>query len=77
MLNRRFEEEVKNTVGPDAYMKLSTTSAYRSALKDFDGAIKVGFRGKDDPDRFVSFPMAGLKDNKAKGLVSNSMTLSG
>lgn len=77
MLNRRFEEEIKDTVGPDAYTKLSTTPAYRSALKDFDGAIKVAFRGKHDPDRFVSFPMAGLDDNKARGLVSNSMTLSG
>ena len=77
MLNTLFEEEIRKTVGDEAYVKLKKTDAYKSGLKDFDGAIKLAFRGKDDPDKFVSFPMAGLKDNKTVGLVSNSMTLSG
>lgn len=77
MLNNLFVEEIRKTVGDDAYVKLKKTDAYRSGLKDFDSAIKLAFRGKNDPDKFVSFPMAGLKDNKALGLVSNSMTLSG
>jgi hypothetical protein len=77
MLNKLFEEEIRKTVGDDAYVKLKKTDAYRSGLKDFDTAIKLAFRGKTDPDKFVSFPMADLKDNKAFGLVSNSMTLSG
>jgi hypothetical protein len=77
MLNHLFEEEIRKTVGDEAYVKLKKSNAYRSGLKDFDGAIKVAFRGKGDPDKFVSFPMANLKDNSALGLVSNSMTLSG
>jgi len=77
MLNNLFEEEVRKTVGEEAYVKLKKTNAYKGALKDFDTAIKLAFRGKDDPDRFISFPMADLKDNKAHGLVKNSMTLSG
>jgi hypothetical protein len=63
MLNNLFEEEIRKTVGDEAYVKLKKTDAYRSGLKDFDGAIKLAFRGKNDPDKFVSFPMAGLKDN--------------
>jgi hypothetical protein len=77
MLNRLFEEEVRKVVGDEAYVKLKKENGYRTGLKDFDTAIKLAFRGKNDPDKFVSFPMADLKDNKALGLVSNSMTLSG
>jgi hypothetical protein len=77
MLNTLFEEEVRKTVGDEAYVKLKKTDAYRHGLKDFDGAIKLAFRGRNDTDKFVSFPMAGLQDNKALGLVGNSMTLSG
>jgi hypothetical protein len=77
MLNNIFEEEIRKTVGDEAYVKLKKRDAYRSALKDFDGAIKLAFRGKNDPDKFVSFPMAGLKDNKSLGLERDSMKLSG
>lgn len=77
MLNQIFEEEIRKTVGDEAYVKLKKTDAYRGALKDFDGAIKLAFRGKNDSDKFVSFPMAGLTDNKSLGLESNSMKLSG
>ncbi|KAI0125684.1 hypothetical protein BJ170DRAFT_684939 [Xylariales sp. AK1849] len=77
MLNRTFEEEVRKTVGEDAYPGLKRTEAYRSALREFDVAIKLSFRGKSDPDRYVSFPMAKLQDNKSRGLIKNSMTLSG
>ncbi|KEZ45057.1 hypothetical protein SAPIO_CDS2479 [Scedosporium apiospermum] len=77
MVNKLFEEEIKKVVGDSAYAELKKTPAYRCALRDFDGAIKPAFRGRNDPDRFVSFPMAGLEDNPARGLLSNSMTLSG
>ncbi|KID59176.1 Hsp70 family protein, partial [Metarhizium hybridum] len=77
MLNKRFEDEVLQAVGDEAYVKLKKTDAYRSALKEFDTVVKIAFRGKNDPDRFVSFPMADLKDNTAAGLVKNAMALSG
>ena len=76
-MNKRFEEEVRRLVGDARHLKLKTASGYRSALNDFDGHLKSGFRGPSDPDRYVSFPMAGLKNNKAAGLVGNSMTLTG
>ncbi|TGJ87961.1 hypothetical protein E0Z10_g854 [Xylaria hypoxylon] len=77
MLNRSFEELIKQTVGEDTFLGLKKTEGYRNALREFDVAHKLSFRGPRDNDRYVSFPMANLKDNKAKGLVKNSMTLSG
>ncbi|KAI0539552.1 Hsp70 family protein-like protein [Xylaria digitata] len=77
MLNRSFEELIKQTVGEDAFLGLKKTEGYRNALREFDVAHKLSFRGPRDPDRYVSFPMANLKDNKAKGLMKNSLTLSG
>jgi hypothetical protein len=77
MLNRLFEEEIQKTVGDEAYIALKKTEAYRGALREFDIAIKLAFRGKNDPDKYVSFPMANLQDNPAKGLIKNSMTLTG
>jgi hypothetical protein len=77
MINRLLEEEIQKVVGDEAYVKLKKTEGYRNALKEFDAAIKVSFAGKNDPDKYISFPMANLKDRPAKGLVKNSMTLSG
>lgn len=77
MVNKLFEEEVRKVVKDGPYLKLKTSSAYQSALTEFDGHVKPGFRGQDDPNKFVNFPMAGLRTNKAAGLVSNLMTLSG
>ncbi|EXJ69341.1 uncharacterized protein A1O5_07377 [Cladophialophora psammophila CBS 110553] len=68
MIDRNLEEEIRKAVG----MK-----RYQNALKEFAIAIKPGFRGKDDRDKYLSFPMAKLEDNPANGLVKNSMTLSG
>jgi hypothetical protein len=77
MLNRSFEEEVRRAVGEDHFPSLKKTEGYRSALREFDVAHKLSFRGTEDADRYVSFPMAKLKDNKAKVLIKNSLTLSG
>ncbi len=77
MLNRSFEEVIKQAVGEDAFLGLKKTEGYRNALREFDVAHKLSFRGPGDSERYVSFPMANLNDNKAKGLVKNCMTLSG
>lgn len=77
MVNKLFEEQVRKVVKDGPYLKLRKSSVYQNALAEFDGHIKPGFRGQNDPNKFVSFPMAGLRTNKAAGLVSNSMTLSG
>lgn len=77
MLNKRFEEWVSNVVGERAYIELRQTDAYRLAMKTFDENIKPGFRSRDDQDQYVNFPKAGLADDPAKGLESNTITING
>lgn len=77
MLNKSFEKEVRNIVGEDAFRTLKKTTGYQSAMREFDLVHKLSFRGPGDADRYVSFPMANLEDNKAEGLMKNSITLSG
>ncbi|OAP57350.1 hypothetical protein AYL99_08088 [Fonsecaea erecta] len=77
MINKLLEEEIKRAVGEEAFVRLHKTEAYRTALHEFEVAIKVSFTGKNDRDKFISFPMANLKDNPQRGIVKNSMKLSG
>ena len=77
MINKMLEEEIRRAVGEEAYVKLKETDGYRNALKEFDVAIKVSFEGKNDKDKYISFPMANLKDNVPHGIVKNAMKLSG
>ena len=77
MLNKRFEEWGKHTVGERAYIELKETNGYRLAIKQFDENIKPAFRSRDDEDQYVNFPMANLKDNPAKMIKSNCITLTG
>ena len=77
MLNKRFEEWVKNSVGERAYIELRETNGYRLAMKQFDESIKPAFRSRDDEDQYINFPMANLKDNPSKRIKSNCITLTG
>ena len=77
MVNKLFEKEVEAAVGKDVYPKLKETEAYRSALKTFDMALKPAFRGADDRDKYISFPMASLKNDRLRGIVNDTMTLTG
>ena len=77
MLNKRFEQWVKDVVGERAFFELKETNGYRLAMKQFDEIIKPSFRSRDDEDQFINFPMANLQDNSAKGIKSNSITLTG
>jgi hypothetical protein len=77
MVNKRFEERVQDAVGKDVFVALKNTSAYHRAYEDFEARVKIGFRGKDDPDTYVNFPLANLQDNSAMGLTQNVLTLSG
>ena len=77
MLNKRFEEWVKNIVGERAYIELRETNGYRLAMKQFDESIKPAFRSRDDEDQYINFPMANLKDDPTKKIKSNCITLTG
>jgi hypothetical protein len=46
-------------------------------MKTFDENIKPEFRSRDDEDQYVTFPKANLKDDPAKGLKSDTITVTG
>jgi hypothetical protein len=75
MINRRFENWVKDMVGERVYLDLKETDAYRRAMKDFDENIKPEFRGEEDDATFVNFAMANIPDNIPKGIRGNTLTL--
>jgi len=77
MINKRFENWVKDTIGERQYLNLkeSAKDAYSSAMQDFDENIKPAFRGPEDRERYVNFPMANITDDPAKKIKGNTLTL--
>jgi hypothetical protein len=75
MLNKRFEEFVKSTVGERCFLDLRETSGYRHAMKTFDENVKPGFRSRKDEDQYVNFPMANIPDNPKRGVKANTITV--
>lgn len=76
-LNQRFEEAVKNLVGDDEYTDLRKTKGYSLALKGFDREVKRSFRGDEQEEYFVNFPMASLEDDPDAGLEANCWRMTG
>ncbi|KAL2003822.1 hypothetical protein VTN02DRAFT_2039 [Thermoascus thermophilus] len=77
MLNRSFERWIQETVGDAEYRQLKNTDGYRAAMQQFDLTVKPAFRSEKDRDRYLSFPMANLKDDHSKGIVRNAIKLKG
>jgi len=76
MLNKRFEEHIKDIVGEDQFVKLRKTKGFRLAMKQFDETIKTAFMSPEE-DYYVNFPMANLADDKIHGISSNCYNLKG
>jgi hypothetical protein len=76
MLNKRFEQVVKDIVGEDQFVTLRKTKGFRLAMEQFDVSIKTAFRSVDE-EYFVNFPMANLKDDPANNIQSNCFNLKG
>lgn len=76
-LNLRFENAVEELVGEEQFSSLKKTKGFAQASRQFDVVIKRSFRGDPDEDYFVNFPMAGLKDNLDRDLISNSWNMKG
>ncbi|KAM0128669.1 hypothetical protein ACHAO1_008896 [Botrytis cinerea] len=70
-LNRRFEEAVKELVGEDQFYALRRTRGFAHAVEQFDLRVKTAFRGNEEEDYLMNFPMVNLQDNKSKNLVSS------
>ena len=77
MINKRFENWVKDMVGERQYLDLkdNAKSAYGEAMRAFDENIKPLFDGTSDRDQYVNFPMANIKDDPNKKINGNTLTL--
>ena len=75
MINKRFEEAIKEAVGEEQYITLRKHKAYRTAMQFFDESVKPRFnpheQDENDGTFYVNFPMAGLKDDPANNISSN------
>lgn len=74
MINKRFEEYVKNLVGERCFIDLKETNGWRHAMKTFDEIVKPAFRGREDEDYYINFPMANIPDNADCGIKANTVT---
>lgn len=77
MLNKRFEEVVKEVVGENQFASLKGSVGWTKAINEFDKIIKPGYEGDVTDIHYISFPMARLKDNPAKGLFGNCWEMTG
>lgn len=79
MINKRFEEAIKDAVGEDQYFNLRKHKSYRIAMQYFDESVKPAFNPNEqggDEVYYVNFPMAGLKDDPANNIASNCFNVS-
>ena len=75
MINRRFEDHIRNVVGEEAFARLRQTRAYAGAMKHFDEIIKPSFHTSEDDEQYVNFPKAGLADRPNLGLTKDTITI--
>ncbi|KAI9705053.1 MAG: hypothetical protein M1836_006836 [Candelina mexicana] len=75
MLNRRFEQWVKDIVGEDAFFPLRKTHGFRLAMKQFDETIKVALGSKANDVYYLNFPMSNIQDDPDQGVKSNTLTM--
>jgi hypothetical protein len=75
ILNKGFEEALKNIVGDENFLKLKKTEGFADAMKQFDREVKPAFRGDPDQAWNVNFTMANLEDHPEDNLISNCLRL--
>jgi hypothetical protein len=75
MLNRRFDEHVMNIVGEEEMFRLRKTTAYSTAMKQWDHEVKQTFTNDPSKEWYVSFPMAELTDDAANHLKNDFLLL--
>ncbi|KAI9748615.1 MAG: hypothetical protein M1835_001753 [Candelina submexicana] len=75
ILNRRFEQWVKDIVGEDAFFPLRKTHGFRLAMKQFDETIKVALGSKANAVYYLNFPMSSIQDDHDQGVKSNTLTM--
>jgi hypothetical protein len=75
MLNKRFEEAVKDIVGEEEFLELKKTKGFAAAVRTFDREVKPAFSGEPNQTWDVAFPMARLQDDPVNNVMANCLTL--
>jgi hypothetical protein len=76
-LNYRFEDHVKQRLGPEAYttMRTKKPKTWMMGLKYFEEFVKRNYNEDEDDDTEVNIPFPGLADDEAAGVDSGFMVL--
>jgi hypothetical protein len=75
ILNKRFEEAVKNIVGEEEFFHLKTTESFADAVKQFDREAKPAFCGEKDQAWNINFTMGNLEDDPENNVQGNCLRL--
>ena len=75
ILNKRFEEAVKNIVGDEEFLDLKKTEGFADAVKQFDREVKPAFCGDKDQAWNVNFTMGNLEDDPTNNIQANCLRL--
>lgn len=75
ILNKRFEEAVKNIVGDEEFIDLKKTEGFADAVKQFDREVKPAFCGDKDQAWNVNFTMGNLEDDPTNNIQANCLRL--
>jgi hypothetical protein len=77
-LNYRFEDHVKQRLGPEAYttMRNKKPKTWMMGLKYFEEFVKRNYNEDDDDNTEVNIPFPGLADDEDAGVDSGFMVLS-
>lgn len=73
MINRRFEEAIKDAVGEEQYFTLRKHMSYLSVMQIFDKKVKPNFNPNQQTENEVyafDFFSAGLKNDPENNIVS-------
>ncbi|KAH0600937.1 hypothetical protein MHUMG1_01938 [Metarhizium humberi] len=76
-LNQRFAAAVQALVGQEQWQTLQGTTGWASAQRQFDQEIKKAFRGNENEEFLVPFPLSRLRDDPTRGLVSSTWRMTG
>lgn len=75
ILNKRFEDAVKNIVGDEEFLDLKKTEGFADAVKQFDREVKPAFCGDRDQAWNVNFTMGNIQDDPSNNIQANCLRL--
>jgi hypothetical protein len=73
ILNKRFEEAMKNIVGDEEFFELKKTEGFADAVQQFDKEVKPAFCGDMSQAWNVNFTMGNLRNDPSNNIQGNCL----